>query len=293
MNGFSDMVEKRNDQQRMWRQSTAATATPKTTHSTMLFSSTPFFDTQTSAPVQSLTSRLRGTTFNVDQTPYASTLPTITNNSNNILACLYRLLNSEEASRFQCHPAASCFEAIQTILSSIGLQYSAAHLKSVVVYEVLDMHDKDTKKAIQKWLDQYHQAVAVDDFQTLQRLQFLSEFANHHRRGIVSRKDRQKLYENMLAEGSRGYGGDDFALAVLSKKLKLDILLLDAGGVPMPTVSVSEPFVGTPQHAAMLVVDNSCGGGGCGKYRSLSFDGQFVFPKNTLPPTLTKLFRLR
>lgn len=290
------MVEKRNDQQRMWRQSTSTTTAPKPPHSTMLFSSTPFFDTQTAAPVQSLTSRLRGTTFNADQTPYASTLPTITNSNSNILACLYRLLNPEEASRFQCHHTDSCFEAIQTILSSIGLQYSAAHLKSVVVYEVLDMHDKDTKKAIQKWLDQYHQAVAVDDFQTLQRLQFLSEFANHHhRRGIVSRKDRQKLYENMLAEGSRGYWGDEFALAVLSKKLKLDILMLDAGGVPMPTVSVSEPFGGAPQHAAMLVVDNACsgGGGGGGKYRSLSFDGQFVFPKNTLPPTLTKLFRLR
>lgn len=196
--------------------------------------------------------------------------------------CLYSILPGFEAAKFEVMFVPNCgdclFDSIRIILQSIGLDYTLKHLRSVVAYPVLDVHDKETNATIDTWLALYKQACKEKNKKLHEEYKFISSLENA--KIPLSKKHREELYKAMMLPD---YWGDDHAIRILEERLNVRFLTLHDNGVGQFPLDHSKESRFNPEHIALLFQTQNC-------YMPLSYNSQYVFRRDTVPETIRRLF---
>lgn len=194
---------------------------------------------------------------------------------------LYALLG-DEASKFvtaQTAADGNClFDSVRIILQSLDMNYTVRHLRSVVAYQTLDTHDKQTTETIASWITLYRQGKAERNFEMCQEYAHVEPVSNS--RPPLSIQDRKKLSREMM---KNTYWGDEHALRVLEERLCMRFLILHPDGSTQHPLDHRCSAAWRPDHVAMLLLSQK-------HYQPISYEGRYVFCADDLPPAVHKVF---
>lgn len=194
---------------------------------------------------------------------------------------LYALLG-DNASKFVTAQTAAngdcLFDSVRIILQSLDMNYTVRHLRSVVAYQALDTHDKQTNETIASWIALYRQAKAERNSEMCTEYAHVEPVSNV--RPPLSIQDRKKLSREMM---KNSYWGDEHALRILEERLSMRFLILHPDGSTQHPLDHRCSAAWRPDHVAMLILNQK-------HYQPISYDGRYVFCADDLPPDVHKVF---